>query len=117
MIVREIKDHPELIDNFDWFNDYQDTRNWVQRNYSPELLEKLDIGYKQWLKKFTEKHNEVLNCLNCNEEIGFKRWKTDIVECPVCHRKYIVNFENQYDEKTGEDISYFYLDELKDNAK
>ena len=49
MIVREIKDHPELINTFDWFNDYNDTRYWA-RHSCPELLKRLDGGFKQWLR-------------------------------------------------------------------
>jgi len=43
MIVREIKEHPELLDNFDWFNDYKDTRSWALTE-APELVDKLDAG-------------------------------------------------------------------------
>lgn len=50
MIIREIKQQPELLETFDWFNDYKDTRRWVTRN-CPELLSKMDEGYKLFLKK------------------------------------------------------------------
>jgi hypothetical protein len=50
MIVREIKYKPELLDNFDWFNDYEDTRRWAI--YScPELVYGLDKGYEKWRKE------------------------------------------------------------------
>lgn len=50
MIVREIKKDPKIIDNFDWFNDYSDTRAWAVHN-CPELVDKLDTGYRNWTKK------------------------------------------------------------------
>ena len=30
MIVREIAGQPELLEDFDWFNDYDDTRFWAE---------------------------------------------------------------------------------------
>ena len=47
MIIREIKDNPELINTFDWFNDYADTRRWARYN-CPELIEGLDSGRRRW---------------------------------------------------------------------
>lgn len=29
MIVRDVLKHPELIDNFDWYNDGDDTIRWL----------------------------------------------------------------------------------------
>lgn len=29
MIVRDVLKHPELLDNFDWFNDGKDTIQWL----------------------------------------------------------------------------------------
>lgn len=49
MIVREIKNHPELLNDFDWFNDYNDTRLWAIESF-PEIVEKLDDGFNKWLK-------------------------------------------------------------------
>lgn len=48
MIVREIVLYPELIDSFDFFNDYEDTRQWATIN-APELVPILDLKYKEWL--------------------------------------------------------------------
>lgn len=56
MIVREIKDNTEeILKDFDWFNDYKDTRLWAQMN-APEVLDQLDKGYEQWLKKQRNKN-------------------------------------------------------------
>lgn len=44
MIIREIKDDPSLIEKFDWFNDYTDTRAWAV-GAAPDLVEKLDAEY------------------------------------------------------------------------
>ncbi|KKL66534.1 hypothetical protein LCGC14_2144020 [marine sediment metagenome] len=30
MIVRKILDNPDLIDDFDFFNDYKDTLHWLK---------------------------------------------------------------------------------------
>ena len=49
MIVREIKTHPELLENFDWFNDYKDTKRWAIYN-CPELVSALDAGYEKFIK-------------------------------------------------------------------
>ncbi len=47
MIVREIKDRPELIATFDWFNDYKDTRSWCVQN-APDRVAALDAGMELW---------------------------------------------------------------------
>jgi hypothetical protein len=54
MIVREIKDNPELLKTFDWFNDYEDTKRWAEY-HCPELVKSLDEGFKKWLKHFNRK--------------------------------------------------------------
>jgi len=57
MIVREIKDNPEIIEeNFDWFNDYKDTRNWASRN-CPEFVERLEKGWKIYIRSLSKSHN------------------------------------------------------------
>lgn len=50
MIIREIADSPELLDDFDWFNDYDDTRRWAVTAERPDLVERLDEGHKKWLE-------------------------------------------------------------------
>lgn len=51
MIVREIRDNPDLIlSTFDYFNDYNDTRKYCECHY-PELVERLDSGFEEYLKK------------------------------------------------------------------
>ena len=56
MIVREIETNPELIDDFDWFNDYADTRNWAYDCSLSDLVEKLDAGFKPWLARWRAKY-------------------------------------------------------------
>lgn len=49
MVVREIRDNPdEILKNFDWFNDYKDTRDYI-RHYDLGILRRLDDGYKNWV--------------------------------------------------------------------
>lgn len=62
MVIREIKDNPkEEIKNFDWFNDYKDTRPFVMR-FCPEILEEFDAGFQQWLdNRFFGKNNQTKN--------------------------------------------------------
>lgn len=57
MIVKEIIDHPELIEDFDWFNDYRDTKLWLKHN-GPELLERFEEGHLEWLEEMTEKNRK-----------------------------------------------------------
>lgn len=58
MIIREIKSNPkEVLNNFDWFNDYKDTRNWAM-SACPEIVVELDKGYKKWLERETQKQSE-----------------------------------------------------------
>lgn len=52
MIIREIKDNPdEELKNFDYFNDYSDTRNWLLSQGLESLIKRLDKGYQSWLQK------------------------------------------------------------------
>lgn len=37
------------LKNFDWFNDYNDTRAWAAQA-RPELVPELDLGYAKWLQ-------------------------------------------------------------------
>ncbi len=39
-------------DNFDYFNDYKDTRAWCVENL-PEVITKLDNGFKDYCNKRT----------------------------------------------------------------
>jgi hypothetical protein len=48
MIVREIIKDPTLIDCFDWFNDYKDTRLFISERGDEALLEKFDTKYSEW---------------------------------------------------------------------
>lgn len=68
MIIREIKNNPEeIIKNFDFFNDYKDTRRWME-SVCPELLPKLDVAYNKWHKKLTtyEIYKELINDIHIN---------------------------------------------------
>lgn len=55
MIIRELKNNPELINNFDFFNDYKDTKAYLIRNNLNKLLAKLEKGHKKWLDKRRKK--------------------------------------------------------------
>lgn len=46
MIVREVAKNIKLLDDFDWFNDYKDTRRWLEFSY-PELLVYFDRAYEE----------------------------------------------------------------------
>lgn len=70
MIVREIKDHrDEVLANFDWFNDYADTRIFAVRCCDEETVRLLDEGWDAWLKKSREQPKgeaeKVLPCPFC----------------------------------------------------
>lgn len=70
MIIREIKsDTFSTIHTFDWFNDYNDTRRWLESQKETLLIELLDAGYKVWLKK-------------CNEDFYKTRTNTKIDKLP-----------------------------------
>ena len=57
MIVREIRDSPEeVIENFDWFNDYEDTRRWCIQNCT-KVIKDLDNAFKIWLKNRNTDNN------------------------------------------------------------
>lgn len=59
MIVREILANPEIADNFDHFNDYSDTKRFLEgcirfpfRNHTAEevraVIARLDATHAQW---------------------------------------------------------------------
>lgn len=59
MIVREIVLEPDkVLENFDYFNDYDDTKNWLiytnAQSYvdHDELLKRLNDGFNEWLYNF-----------------------------------------------------------------
>jgi hypothetical protein len=48
MIVRGIKDKPVLImGDFDWINDYEDTRRWIIES-CPGILDDFDEEYRSY---------------------------------------------------------------------
>jgi len=48
VIRRDIRDEPEeVLADFDWFNDYKDTRRWCE-HACPALVVRLDAGYHAW---------------------------------------------------------------------
>lgn len=56
MIVREIKQNPDsVIENFDYFNDYDDTRGYAKENCPIDVVGKLDKGFKEWLMDYQRK--------------------------------------------------------------
>ena len=79
MICREIKNEVQkILDMFDWFNDYQDTRDWAASAY-PHILPILDSGYNRYLYN---KKNKLYN----GEETGVVITVPDIVDYnkPFC---------------------------------
>lgn len=59
MIVRELKENPdEVLANFDWFNDYKDTRSWAAFSF-PEILERLDTGFETYRKEATSRYHVI----------------------------------------------------------
>ena len=56
MIVREIREDESLLDDFDWFNDFDDTRQWAYYAGHIDLVEKLDDGFTKWRKKRNESY-------------------------------------------------------------
>lgn len=55
MIVREIESDEKYLANFDYFNDYKDTRNFLVRKENYKLMNKLDEGYCKWQKERSKK--------------------------------------------------------------
>lgn len=53
MIVRDVLSNPELLNNFDWFNDTDDTINWLLGAGSEhaELISKLKTGQTTYITK------------------------------------------------------------------
>lgn len=50
MIVREIKNNPDkMLENFDYFNDYEDTAQWAKHN-CPEILPELQKRNAEFLE-------------------------------------------------------------------
>jgi hypothetical protein len=53
MIVREIeRDGLKVLENFDYFNDYDDTIRWCRYN-AKEFVKPLEDGYREYLKTLT----------------------------------------------------------------
>ncbi|NIP54117.1 MAG: hypothetical protein GWN00_01470 [Aliifodinibius sp.] len=58
MLIREIADNPDkVLTNFDWFNDYNDTRSWAAKN-CPGLVPRLDAGHKKWMADAKKRLND-----------------------------------------------------------
>ncbi len=55
MIIREVLQNPELVHNFDYFNDFNDTVKWLHHPCQPnaakctELIQKLTEAHGKWL--------------------------------------------------------------------
>lgn len=56
MIVREIVAHPEMADNFDHFNDYQDTIGYLRSLPATASVilttDRLEASYKIWFARY-----------------------------------------------------------------
>lgn len=57
MIVREIEQNPELLDSFDWFNDYKDTLRWAKQN-APHLVPGLVSKYLKYQERIWVRINK-----------------------------------------------------------
>ena len=58
MIVREIADpkyQDEVLNNFDYFNDYKDTHAWCRIN-APHLPSRLENGFDAYNKKWAKRN-------------------------------------------------------------
>lgn len=52
MIVRQVLINPEIIDEpFDYFNDANDTINWLLKMNRPELAVKMAFNYGVYMEK------------------------------------------------------------------
>ncbi len=57
MIVRELLDNPSLIENFDFFNDYFDTKWWlwnIRTTQADDVVVILQAGYEKWTKEWNK---------------------------------------------------------------
>ena len=62
MIVREIiKDCDKIINEFDWFNDYDDTLRYVRSQSHFDIVDRLEKGFELYLKK---RNAEILKSLH-----------------------------------------------------
>ena len=59
MIVREIKKNPkEVIEYFDYFNDYEDTMNYLEStDADQDIIDLLEIGFTQWADRVDTEYN------------------------------------------------------------
>lgn len=56
MIIREItKDRERVLNSFDWFNDYRDTRDYVKSLGDKETVDLLDNGFEDYISKIRQK--------------------------------------------------------------
>jgi hypothetical protein len=79
MIIREIREQPELLDHFDWFNDYDDTRRWATHS-CPNMTGPLDDGFREYQRKKAQEWKE-------------KQWQPepgDVVEVSHDKKKWYV---------------------------
>lgn len=50
MIVRELKENPDkVLQNFDYYNDYEDTKRWADYNCPDAIVQRLEAGYHRWI--------------------------------------------------------------------
>ncbi len=90
MIVREILASPELITNFDFFNDTKDTVSWLRGVNTPEsmaLAVELSAASAAWYqKKFTNRKS----CVVCDAWIALERleifpWAVRCTKCAAAN--------------------------------
>lgn len=95
MIVREILSDPNIIDNFDFFNDASDTLSFLRHVNSPESIEiagRLDVAYRSWLNDWRAKlptKSSERKCAMCDAVIIPERLEVfpHTERCVACARK------------------------------
>lgn len=55
-----------------------------------------------------------MNCKNCEFDFNkiIKNWwdtLNEVIECPECHSKFTIEYDEYWDEKTGEEDSCWWL--------
>lgn len=123
MIVREITKNPEhVIKNFDWFNDYKDTRSYLIRLGHAKIIYSLDNGYKNFLYKNTlesqskmqsqsETENKVVDLIRSRGVAGFAKYKNSMDRNDLTPQEWIQHLQ----EELADGLQY--AERVKDAAK
>lgn len=88
MIIREILDHPELIESFDFFNNSKDTINWLMSGGHENLARKLRQADRVYWKNKSKKYKY---------EKEYPKYKNS--EKRPCKGDRIKNFGVEYEVK------------------